>query len=125
LGAQDRALERAVTASRVDPSNAQWAGLRGEILQAKGDRVGAVEAYTMACGLAPTELEWRLQRGLVELADRTFESAAADLQEVLRSRPKDRRAALGLARALAGQGQTSSARILLDDWLRKEPGDAE
>jgi Flp pilus assembly protein TadD len=125
LGAADRALERAVTAGRVDPSNAQWPALRGEILEFLGDRVAAVEAYTMACGLAPSELEWRLRRGLVELADKTYESAAADLQEVLRSRPKDRRAALGLARALTGQGQASSARILLDDWLRKEPGDGE
>jgi O-antigen ligase/tetratricopeptide (TPR) repeat protein len=125
LGAFDQALDRAVTASRVDPSNAQWAVLRGMILEAKGDRIGAVEAYTTACGLEPSELEWRLFRGLVELADKTYESAAADLQEVLRSRPKDRRAALGLARALAGQGQASSARILLDDWLRKEPGDGE
>jgi len=39
--------------------------------------------------------------------------------------PQKASAALGLARALAGQGQTSSARILLDDWLRKEPADAE
>jgi O-antigen ligase/tetratricopeptide (TPR) repeat protein len=125
LGAFEKSLERAVTASRVDPSNAQWAALRGQILEAKGERVAAVEAYTMACGLAPSELEWRLLRGLLELSDKTYESAAADLQDVLRSRPKDRRAALGLARALAGQGQASSARILLDDWLRKEPGDAE
>jgi O-antigen ligase/tetratricopeptide (TPR) repeat protein len=125
LGAFDQAMERATTASRVDPSNAQWAALRGSIFDAKGDRIRAVEAYTVACGLAPSELQWRLRRGLVELADKTFESAAADLQEVLRSRPKDRQAALGLARALAGQGQTASARILLDDWLGKEPGDAE
>jgi O-antigen ligase/tetratricopeptide (TPR) repeat protein len=123
LGAFDRALERAVTAQRVDPSNAQWAALRGAILEAKGDRVGAVEAYTDAYGLAPSELEWRLRRGLVELADKTYVSAADDLREVLRSRPDDRRVVLGLAQALAGQEQASSARILLDGWLRKHPDD--
>ena len=125
LGAHDRALERAVTASRVDPSNAAWPGLRGAILESKGDRIGAVEAYTAACGLAPSDLDWRLRRGAVELADKTYAAAADDFREVLRSRPNDRTAALGLARSLAGLGQTSSARIALDDWLRKHPDDGE
>jgi len=125
LGAYDRALERAVTASRVDPSNAAWPGLRGTILETKGDRIGAVEAYTAACGLAPSDLDWRLRRGLVELADKTFAAAADDFKEVLRSRPQDRAAALGLARSVAGLGQSSSARIHLDDWLRKHPEDGE
>jgi tetratricopeptide (TPR) repeat protein len=125
LGAHDRALERVVTASRVDPANPQWPGLRGAILESKGDRVGAVEAYTAACGLAPSDLEWRKRRGLVALSDKTYASAEADFREVLRSRPQDRDCALGLARALAGQGQSSSARIHLDDWLRKFPGDGE
>jgi tetratricopeptide (TPR) repeat protein len=123
LGAFDRALERAQTASRVDPANAQWAALRGAVLEAKGERTAAVEAYTAACALAPSELEWRLRRGLVELADKTYASAADDLRAVQRSRPDDRRAALGLAQALAGQDQAASARILLDDWLRKHPDD--
>jgi tetratricopeptide (TPR) repeat protein len=125
LGAHERALERAVTASRVDPSNPQWPGLRGTILEAKGDRVGAVEAFTAACGLAPSDLDWRLRRALVELADKTYAAAADDFREVLRSRPQDRTAALGLARSFAGLGQSSSARIHLDDWLRKHPDDGE
>jgi tetratricopeptide (TPR) repeat protein len=125
LGALDRALERAETAARIDPAKASWAGLRAEILEAKGDRVSAVEAYSAACALEPSELGWRLRRGLLELADKTYVAAADDLREVLRSRPQDRAATLGLARALAGQGQTSSAGILLDDWLRKHASDAE
>ena len=125
LGAHEQALERARTAQRVDPANGAWPGLRGTILEAKGDRLGAVEAYTAACALAPSELEWRLRRGLVEVAEKTYAAATADLQEVVRSRPQDRRAILGLARALAGQGQAARARILLDDWLRRNPGDGE
>ena len=124
LGAFDRAQERAQTASRIDPSNASWAGLLGSVLEAKGDRMGAVEAYTTACALAPAELDWRLRRGLVELADKTYAAAADDLREVLRSRPDDWSAIMGLARALAAQGQNSSAAILLDAWLRKHPEDA-
>jgi len=125
LGAHDRALERVVTASRIDPSNPAWPGLRGTILESKGDRVGAVEAYTAACALAPSDLEWRLSRGVVELADKTYAAAADDFREVLRSRPNDRPAALGLARSLAGLGQAPSARIVLGDWLRKHPEDGE
>jgi Flp pilus assembly protein TadD len=125
LGAHDRALERVVTASRIDPSNPAWPGLRGAILESKGDRVGAVEAYTAACALAPSDLEWRLSRGVVELADKTYAAAADDFREVLRSRPNDRPAALGLARSLAGLGQAPSARIVLGDWLRKHPEDGE
>jgi O-antigen ligase len=125
LGAYDRALERAITASRIDPVNAQWPGLQGAIFEAKGDRVAAIEAYTAACVLAPSDLDWRLRRGLAELADKTYVSAAEDLKEVLRSRPDDSQTAIGLIRALAGQGQNSTARIHLDDWLRKHPEDQE
>ncbi len=125
LGAHEQAMERAVTAQRVDPVNASWPALRGSILEAKGDRVGAVEAYTVACALNPAELEWRLRRAQVELADKTYAAAAADFQEVVRSRPRDRRAVLGLARAQVGQGLTSHARILLEEWLRRNPDDAE
>jgi tetratricopeptide (TPR) repeat protein len=123
LGAYDRALERATTASRVDPTQARWAGLRATILDAKGDRVAAVEAWTEACRLAPTELEWRMGRGFTELAEKTYVSAAEDFKEVLKSKPDDRRAVLALVQAFVGQNQAASARILLDDWIRKHPDD--
>lgn len=125
LGAFDRALERITTAQRVDPGNAEWAGSRGVILTAKGDRVGAVEAYTAACALDPSAIRWLLLRGEVELLDKTYAAAAEDFRVVLRSLPKERRAALGLARALIGLSQHSSARIQLDDWIRMHPDDAD
>jgi len=125
LGWLDRALERATTATRIDPTNAVWPALRGQILAEKGERMAAVEAYTQALTLAPAELEWKIRRGFVELADKTYASAAEDFQSVLKSRPQDREVTMGLARALLGQDLLPSARILLDDWLRKHPGDAE
>lgn len=125
LGALDQAIERAVTASRVDPSNPAWAGLRGRILEEKGDRLGAIEAYSEACRLEPLELEWRRRRGLVQLADRMHAAAAEDFREVVRSKPNDRSAALGLVRALAGQGQRAAAQAQLDNWLSRHPDDAE
>ena len=125
LGWLDRALERATTAARIDPTNPTWPALRGDILAEKAERLGAVEAYSRALSLAPAELEWRLRRGFVELADKTYASAADDFLTVLRSRPKDRRATLGLAEALVGQELLPSARILLDEWLGKHPEDSE
>jgi O-antigen ligase/tetratricopeptide (TPR) repeat protein len=125
LGWLDRALERALTASRIDPSNAQWSGLRAAILVEKGDGTGAVEALTQAIALSPSDLEWRLRRAEVELADKTYVAAADDYQTVQKSKPDDRRVVLGLARALAGQNLGPSARILLDEWLRKHPEDGE
>ncbi|MBV8881350.1 MAG: tetratricopeptide repeat protein [Planctomycetaceae bacterium] len=125
LGWLDRALERATTAARIDPSTATWPALRGDILAEKGERLAAVEAYTAALALAPAELEWRVRRGFVELADKTCAAAADDFQAVLKSRPKDRRVTLGLARALIGQDLLPSARVLLDEWLRRSPDDAE
>jgi len=125
LGWHDRALERATTATRIDPTQAQWPALRGAILAEKGDRLAAVEAYTQALSLAPAELEWKIRRGFVELADKTYASAADDFQSVLKSRPKDRTVTMGLAQALMGQDLLPSARVLLDEWLSKHPDDAE
>lgn len=125
LGWLDRALDRATTAARIDPTTAAWPGLRGDLLAEKGERLAAVEAYTLALSLAPADLEWRIRRGFVELADKTYASAAEDFQSVLKSRPQDRRLTLGLAQALAGQDLLPSARILLDDWLLRHPDDGE
>jgi len=125
LGWNDRALERATTAARIDPAQAQWPALRAAILAENGDRMAAVEAYTQALSLAPAELEWKIRRGFVELADKTYASAADDFQSVLKSRPKDRSVTLGLAQALMGQDLLPSARVLLDEWLSKHPDDAD
>ena len=125
LGWLDRALERATTACRIDPTNPSWPGLRGDILGEQGERLRAVEAYTQALALAPADLEWKVRRAYVELADKTYKSAADDFEAALKSRPRDRRLVLGLAQALAGQDLFPSARVLLDEWLARNPGDAE
>lgn len=125
LGVWDRALERALTAERIEPSNAAWSALKGEILLAKGDGLSALEALTEASRKAPAELNYRLRRAELALGERTFQAAADDFREVLRSRPGERRALLGLARALLGLGQKDAARVLLDEWLARNPKDVE
>ncbi len=125
LGVQDRALERAVTAERIDPSNGAWTALKAEILAAKGDELGAMEGLTEALRKSPTELNYKLRRAQLASSQKAYQSAAEDFREVLRSRPGDRATVLGLARALLGAGQKDSARLLLDEWLGKHPADAE
>ncbi|HEX7900658.1 MAG TPA: O-antigen ligase family protein [Planctomycetota bacterium] len=125
LGIHDRALERAVTAERIDPSNGSWTALKAEILAMKGDELGAMEALTEALRKSPADLNHRLRRAELALSGRTYRLAAEDFREVLRSRPGERRAALGLARALIGLDQRDSAKLLLDEWLGKHPEDGE
>jgi predicted Zn-dependent protease len=121
----DEALKRIVTAARIDPTRAEWDGLRGALLAAKGERRAAVDAYTAARSKDPATLEWTLRRGLLLLEDRTYGAAADDLKDVLRSDPAHRTARLGLARAEAALGRKESARIQLEEWLGRNPGDAE
>jgi O-antigen ligase/tetratricopeptide (TPR) repeat protein len=125
LGAHDEALKRIATAARIDPARADWDGLRAGMLAAKGERLAAVEAYTAARSKDPARLEWTLRRGLLLLEDRTYGAAADDLRDVLRSDPSNRTARLGLVRAEAALGRKESARIQLEEWLRRHPGDAE
>jgi tetratricopeptide (TPR) repeat protein/O-antigen ligase len=125
LGVHDEALKRIVTAARIDPTRAEWDGLRGALLAAKGERRAAVDAYTAARSKDPATLEWTLRRGLLLLEDRTYGAAADDLKDVLRSDPAHRTARLGLARAEAALGRKESARIQLEEWLGRNPGDAE
>ncbi len=125
LDVLDRALERAAGAERIAPADGRWSAMKAEILVAKGDLLAAYEAYTEALTRGPAELEYRLRRGELAARQRTWESAAEDFREVLRSRPDERRAVLGLARALIGLTQKESAKILLDEWLSRHPQDAE
>jgi O-antigen ligase/tetratricopeptide (TPR) repeat protein len=125
LGAFDRALEQAKFACRIDPGRADWHALLAAVLRAKGERLAAAESYSEALVLSPMNLDYRGARGGTYLELRMFEPALKDFQEVLRSRPQDRGVILGLAQAMAGVGKTDAARILLEDYLRKAPEDAE
>lgn len=124
LGEHARALDRASTAARIEPDRADWHALRGQALRARGDRLAAAEAWTEAVRRAPMELSHRMNRGQVYAELDLYEPAANDFSEVLRSRPEDRGAAAGLARALAAMGSAAEARKVLDAWLSRHPGDA-
>ncbi len=125
LGELSKALERAEMASRIEPLGPAWHALRGDVLRARGRRMEAAEAYGEAIRAAPMELGYRMARASTYLELEMPSPAAEDFREILRSRPDDRRAVLGLARALLALGNRASARIVLDGFLSRLPGDAE
>ncbi len=125
LGALGRALERAGVACRIDPSRADWPALRGSVLAAKGEKLAASEAYGEAIRLAPRDLSHRLARAGLYYELAMHSPAAADFREVLRSRPHDRSAVLGLARSLIGGGEAAAARAMLDSFLASNPDDID
>jgi tetratricopeptide (TPR) repeat protein len=125
LGENERAQERASMAARIEPDGANWHAIRAQALRARGDRMAAVEAWTEAIRRAPRELSHRMSRGLLYEELELHGPAADDFQEVLRSRPDDRAAVVGLSRAMAAQGEAAGARRVLDAWLSRHPEDAE
>jgi Flp pilus assembly protein TadD len=125
LGEHSRALEMASTAARIEPQSADWHALRAQALRARGDRVAAAEAYTVAIRCAPMEISHRMNRGYVYAELGLHEPASEDFREVLRSRPDDCAAAVGLSRGLSGLGLPVEARRVLDAWLSRHPEDAE
>ncbi|HYE97609.1 MAG TPA: O-antigen ligase family protein [Planctomycetota bacterium] len=124
LGAHDAALEHAQNAERMDPLNASWTALRADILAAKGDRRSAIEAMTQALSKAGA-LRFRERRAQWALAEEAWGLAEQDFAEILRLRPDDRPATLGLSRVLLATGRRERARVLLDAWLGRRPDDAE
>lgn len=125
LGAYDRALERAKAASRMDPLEAAWWALQGEILAARGDRLAAAEAYGEALRRAPSRVEWRVRRGDLYAELSMWALAADDYREAWALRPEDRGLVFALVRALSELGDPAAARRALEGWLRAHPDDAE
>jgi Flp pilus assembly protein TadD len=125
LGALERALERASTAARIDPGEARWHALRGEILMGiEGRGVEAIEAWTEAARLAPADLSMRIGRGRALLGQGVYAEAARELEEAYRLRPREREVAHEYARALAGMGARAEALRVLDRHLARDQEDA-
>lgn len=125
LGAFERAAERASTAARIDPSNARWHALRGQMLmRVEGRGMEAIEAWTEAARLAPQDWEIRAGRGHAFLAQGMYARAVEDLEWAHRLRPRDREATHAYARALAGMGLREDALRVLDRHLARDEGDA-
>ena len=124
LGAHGPALEHAETAERVDPLNAAWTALKADVLAARGERRSAIEALTEALGKT-SDLGPRERRGRLAIEEGAWPLAEQDFTEILRLKPGDRGATLGLARVFLETDRRGRARVVLDGWLAKHPEDAE
>ncbi|HXX92401.1 MAG TPA: O-antigen ligase family protein, partial [Planctomycetota bacterium] len=125
LGVWDKALDRAGQACRIDPARLEWVLLRGEILTARGDPSGALEVYAQAVGMSPQDPAPRFRRAAVCMEAKLFGQAAADYRQILKSLPGDRTAVFGLVQASVADGDGVGARRVLDEWIARNPGDAE
>jgi tetratricopeptide (TPR) repeat protein/O-antigen ligase len=123
LEAWDRALEAARTARRTDPLTVEWVVLEADVLRASNEPEKALEAYLEAVRLAPLEVGVLMKRAALYEEMKLWSSAADDYKAALRSRPGDREASLGLARSLIASNDRPGARRVLEDLLRRTPGD--
>lgn len=125
IKAWDRALREAEMARRTDPLNAEWMALTGDLLRGDHQLEKALEAYLEAVRLCPLDLELRLRRASLYKEMKLWMPAADDYREVLRARPSDRGALLGLVHCLLSSNNRERARSILEDFLRRYPGDGE
>jgi O-antigen ligase/tetratricopeptide (TPR) repeat protein len=123
IEAYDRALLEAELARRTDPLNPEWVALTGDLLREDHQLGKALEWYMKAVRLAPLDLDLRLRRASLYAEMKLWSSAGDDFREVLRARPADRGASLGLAQVLIAMNDRLEARRVLEDMLRRYPGD--
>jgi len=76
-----------------------------------------------AVRLAPLEVGVLLKRAALYGEMKLWSSAADDYRAALRSRPGDRDASIGLVQALIASNDRIEARRVLEDVLRRNPGD--
>lgn len=124
LEAWDRALEAARMARRTDPLNVEWVLLEADVLRAGKELEKSLEAYMEAVRLAPLDVGVLLKRAALYGEMKLWSSAADDYKAALKARPGDREAGLGLAQALIAGNDRLEARRVLEDLLRRLPGDA-
>jgi tetratricopeptide (TPR) repeat protein len=125
LEAWDRALEAARLARRTDPLNVAWVLLEADLLRANRELEKSLEAYVEAVRLAPLDVGVLMKRAALYAEMKLWSSAADDYRAALKARPGDRESSLGLARALVASSERIEARKVLEEFLRRYPGDAE
>lgn len=125
LEAWDKALENAQIASRLDPGGTSGPLLAADLLEGKGDRLGAAQSLTDALASRPGEASLILRRGQLYLAERLFQAAIEDARTARSITPGSRGAVFVLVRALEGAGRKEEAVAELKGYLARVPDDAE
>jgi lipopolysaccharide biosynthesis regulator YciM len=121
-GAPDRALRHFDAAVQLDPGTAPAYLNLGDVLWARGDRAGAIDAWERLVAVSPERAYLafeRLERGYAALGTpRRFEERC---RQLIDAHPLDWRARLALARHLASRGDAPQAFELLLQALAHNP----
>jgi Tfp pilus assembly protein PilF len=107
-----------------EPGSAVALGLRGWLLESRGDTKGAEADYRRPLELQPDNGPVRLRLAEVLLAQLKPKEALPHFERLHRAR-QDARVVVGLARCRADLGEGDVAVKLLDDLLAREPKQAE
>lgn len=115
-GATDDALREVDEQRKLAPSDVEWAELRALLLVQAGRIDEALGTLDMALMKAPGEARLLRRRAFVLLQGQRWARAQAELTKLMAS-GEDAELCIGLAQALAQQGQTAAARELLARML--------
>lgn len=107
----DRVVEEVLAA---DSRSVEAIQVKGIVLQARGDREGAMRRFDEAIKIDPQNRSARLSRAALNIRDRDFTAADGDLDPILKANPNDVQANLLRAQELAGQKQYAKADELLE-----------
>ncbi len=122
-GDKDKAEKRARDILAKYPKRAIGHSLVGDVAQAKGQTVAAIEAYRRAHGQEPsTDTFVRLYRA--SASQDGGKPAAALASQWLKSRPKDAQAHKEVAETLAGIGKFAESRIAYESLVKLVPDDS-
>jgi putative thioredoxin len=109
--------------ARLGPSAGDVATEEGERAEARGELVGAAEAYRRALAQEPGHAAARAALARVELALRSSELDEAELQARLEADPADVEAATGLADLAAAAGRLEAGFAILLEAVRRTSGE--
>lgn len=98
---------------------------RADRLRASGDLAVAFDVLSASFAVAPKNTRLLAPLGRVYLDGRMFDEAAQTYGVLLRSKPGDKEALIGLADASAGRGDLAGARRTLAQAIAASPRDAD
>jgi len=123
LGREDDAERALREALRIDPEYARALCNLGELLAARFDLAGAIEAYTRAAALDAKDFGVRYQLGRCYVQGNRYAEAAKPLAEAVALAPEHREAARLLGGVLAQIGETAKGQAIHQQLADRDPRD--
>jgi tetratricopeptide (TPR) repeat protein len=120
-GKLDEAIIEYRGAIQLDPKLGEARRKLGDAYAKKGDQANAAREYIRGADLLPDDADLQLVAGASLLLAGQFEDARARVDKVLAKDPKNGRALLIRANALAGLKDTNSAIAQLEEAVKADP----